>query len=283
MKIVSYVQNSQRLLKNWLKKFTSIERKSTTLPERLDATLNNNKKESSRMDKPQELLSKSQKRKARKQKKKQKKVFTPFYPLNDSQKFMFDSLQSSTQLFAVGAAGTGKTYISARYAARQLLMGKTEKVIICRPTIGPSGHNLGFLPGSLNTKIRPWLVPLLDAISDDISLSQIDQLMGKGELQFLSFEHMRGRSLNNCIVILDEAQNCTLHDLHMFLTRKGENTQYIINGDPSQCDISNSGLEIVLNLIERYDISADIIEFDENDVVRSKDAKEWVRAFSEIS
>ena len=234
------------------------------------------------MENPVEMT-KAQKRKAKKQSRDQRRATKPFLPLNDSQRFMFESLESASQIFAIGEAGTGKTYISARHAARELMAGRTQKIIICRPTIAPAAHTLGFLPGNLNTKLRPWLVPVIDAISDDMSSTQINRLMQAGDIQFLSFEHMRGRSLHDCIVILDEAQNCTLHDLHMFLTRKGENTQYIINGDPRQSDISNSGLHIVLSMVEKYDISADIIEFDAADVVRSEDAKEWVRAFSKSS
>ena len=227
-------------------------------------------------------LTKAEKRKQRKEQREKSRISKPFKPLNESQADMFDSLENCGQVFAVGEAGTGKTYIASRHAARRLKAARVEHIIICRPTVSAGGHSLGYLPGSLNAKLRPWLIPILDALKDDLSPAQIDRHLQTGAIQFLSFEHMRGRSLKDCIVILDEAQNCTLADLRLFLTRKGDNTQYIINGDPSQCDIPNSGLVEVLEMIETFDINADIIEFDPEDVVRSEDAKEWVRAFSQI-
>ena len=140
-------------------------------------------------------------------------------------------------------------------------------------------HKQGFLPGHLNTKLAPWLVPILDAFKAEISATEVEKYLRSGDIEFLSFEHMRGRTFSNAFVILDEAQNCSFNDLRMFLTRKGEGTTYVVTGDPSQVDIQDSGLASILDMIEQYDLDADIIEFESSDVVRSEQAQEWVSAF----
>jgi phosphate starvation-inducible PhoH-like protein len=235
-------------------------------------------------DKPS-ALTKSQRRQANKARARAQKE-TAFAarvlkPLNATQAEYLDSLHDPevTQIFAVGEAGTGKTYLPARIAAKKLRDGLIEKIYIARPTVSLKEHQLGFLPGKLKDKLAPWLVPILDAFKAELPAQVIAKMMETQQIEFISFEHLRGRTLANAYVILDEAQNCTLHDLKLFLTRKGEDSTYVIAGDPTQVDINNSGLEIVLGMIVQYDLPVDIIEFDENDVVRSADAKAWVKAF----
>jgi len=205
---------------------------------------------------------------------------SPLKPKTPKQAEAITALKESEQVFLVGGAGTGKTYLASRHAMRKLLDGKTDKIVICRPTVAKEKHKQGFLPGGLEAKLRPWLVPVLDGMVAEASNTMIDKLKNDGRLEFLSFEHMRGRSIPDAVIILDEAQNCDLQDLRMFLTRTGENSQVIVCGDLDQIDIPNSGLETVLDMVEDFDLDADIIEFGPEDVVRSRAAAGWVRAFS---
>lgn len=229
-----------------------------------------------------EPTSKSQSRKLRKEARKQKKATyqgKPLNPLNDRQKTLFDAFDYADQIFAVGEAGTGKTYILARMALRKLLNGEYEKLILTRPTVSDPRHRLGFLPGDAKKKLGPWLIPITAAFRDEVTQAQIEKLMQEGKIEYLPFEHMRGRSLSDCVVLLDEAQNCSFSDLRLFLTRKGEDSLFLINGDPIQIDIPDSGLETILGMINYYDLSPTVVKFEAEDVVRSAAAKEWVEAF----
>lgn len=230
------------------------------------------------------LVTKADKRAERKKNKakaNRQKYRRPLVPKTNMQAAYIEALEDGDQVFAVGGAGTGKTYIASRHALRQLLDGECDKVIVTRPTVTKKKHELGFLPGSLDDKLGPWLIPLVDAMKDETSSNEVKRLMREGKIEFLSFEHMRGRSLPDCVVILDEAQNCDLADLRMFLTRIGENTQVIVCGDTDQVDIPDSGLDAVVDMIlKNRKTSATLIEFSDEDVVRSETAREWVEAFS---
>lgn len=230
----------------------------------------------------------------RRERKQQKKKKTPsqmdilpgYRPLvgkTDTQREYIDVLKETSQVFAIGPAGTGKTYIPARIAAKMLSQKRIDKIYVARPTVSHKRHQQGFLPGKLEQKLAPWLVPLLDAFKDEVSGTTLDKWMIEKKVEFLSFEHMRGRTFKDCFVILDEAQNCTIGDLKLFLTRKGENSVYVVTGDIDQVDIEDSGLETIIDMIEKQDLSPDIIEFSQDEVVRSEDAKEWVKAFSLVS
>lgn len=229
--------------------------------------------------------SKTEKRKSRKDVKVQveeKKIRRPLIAKTKSQKTYISYLDTCNQVFAVGGAGTGKTYIAARSAFRKVLEGKYEKIIIARPTVAPTKHKMGFLPGNADMKLKPWLIPILSAFRDEASQAEIDILKNSGCIEFVSFEHMRGRTFKDSVVLLDEAQNCDFRDLKLFLTRIGENSLVIINGDTDQVDIEDSGLERIIDMIDRYKINAAVVLFDENDVVRSQTASEWVKAFSKV-
>lgn len=205
----------------------------------------------------------------------------PFEPLNAAQAEYMESLREATQVFVIGEAGTGKTYIASRHAARQLKAESVEKITITRPTIARSKHKMGFLPGKAEEKMTPWLKPIMQGLRDEFTAREITRMMADEVIEILPFEHMRGVTVSNSVFILDEAQNCDEIDLRMFLTRVGENTQVIVCGDVNQVDIpGDSGLPIVVEMIERYDIPADIIEFTADDVVRSATAKSWVKAFA---
>jgi phosphate starvation-inducible PhoH-like protein len=199
---------------------------------------------------------------------------------NARQAELLDSLKTASQIFAIGEAGTGKTWLTSRIAMQLLKAGKIDKIYVSRPTVAAARHKQGFLPGKLEQKLAPWLIPVMEAFKDEVSANELDRYCKEGSVEFVSFEHMRGRTFKNAFVILDEAQNCTFGDLRMFLTRKGENCTYVVTGDPSQVDIPDSGLDTILDIIEEHDIDADIIEFLPEDVVRSVHAGEWVKAFS---
>jgi phosphate starvation-inducible PhoH-like protein len=188
-------------------------------------------------------------------------------------------LRSREQVFGVGPAGTGKTYLAARHALQQVLAGRKKRLVIARPTVARKRHQIGFLPGSADEKLGPWLVPVLDSLADECGVAVVERMRKDGAITFLSFEHMRGRTLKDAVVILDEAQNCSYGDLRTFLTRTGENAQVLVNGDTDQCDIDDSGLADVLALIERHAVDAAVIRFTDDDVVRSEIARQWVRAF----
>lgn len=219
-------------------------------------------------------------RKAVKLKRLSEKSRKPLVAKTEAQQFYMSLLSTSDQIFAVGGAGTGKTYIAARHAVAEVLAEKREKIMIARPTVAKDKHKLGFLPGSLEEKIGPWFVPILEAMRDEASATTVEGLLKAGQIEFLSFEHLRGRSLRESVVILDEAQNCDFSDLRLFLTRIGEDSQIIVCGDMDQTDVPDSGLHKVIDMIEKHDISASIVEFTDEDVIRSKIAKEWVEAFS---
>lgn len=222
------------------------------------------------------------KRKAKAQERNLKKGSKPFEPLGVIQEQLFDSLAEDSQTITIGPAGTGKTYVPARYAARLLRLKKIDKICIARPTVSDSAHKLGFLPGKLDQKLAPWLVPIMDAFKDEFHAEELKNYRAAEQIEFISFEHLRGRTLKNCFVLLDEAQNCTYGDLKLFLTRKGENSQFVVTGDTSQIDLPKtipSGLPIIVDIVEKYDLSPTIVKFTEDDVVRSEDAKEWVSAF----
>lgn len=203
-------------------------------------------------------------------------------PRSPRQTELIRHLNHHPVVMALGAAGSGKTYVSARHALQRLVAGQIERIVITRPTISAARHRLGFMPGGLDQKMRPWLVPVMDAFRDGASSAQIERYMQTKEIETLAFEHMRGRTIKNGVFLLDEAQNCTLSDLEMFLTRVGENAQIIICGDPRQTDLEDqSGLATIARMVEEYGLNAGVVNFGDEDVVRSATAAEWVKAFSE--
>ena len=196
------------------------------------------------------------------------------------QKQLIQDLNSYPVVMALGPAGSGKTYVASRHALTRLLHNDIEKIVIARPTVSAQRHRMGFLPGTADQKMKPWLVPIIDAFKDGTSASEIEKLMTNKTVEVLPFEHMRGRTIKNGVFLLDEAQNCTFGDLEMFMTRVGENCQIIICGDPDQSDIGkDSGLSDIALMVERHGLNAGVITFTEDDVVRSVTAREWVMAF----
>jgi phosphate starvation-inducible PhoH-like protein len=209
------------------------------------------------------------------------RAYTPLQPRNATQAKLLKAFNDYDQIFVIGPAGTGKTYLAARHAIRAVLDGHRERVYVARSTVAKPKHRLGFRPGKQNDKVADWLVPIMTGFKAEVSAQTIDRMIKDGKIVLLAFETLRGMSLEQSVVLLDEAQNCDVGDLRLFLTRTGADTQVIVAGDTDedQIDIPDSGLAYVAGLVHRYRLSATVVEFSEADVVRSVIAKEWVKAF----
>ena len=186
-----------------------------------------------------------------------------------NQKKYFEALQNNEIIFGTGVAGSGKTYLAVAYALNQLKKNKIKKIIITRPVV-EAGEKLGFLPGDLKEKIDPYLIPIYDAINDILGIEQATKLIEKQVIEIAPLAYMRGRTLDNAYIILDEAQNTTDNQMKMFLTRLGFNSKMIITGDVTQIDLqrnNESGLVRAIKLLS--DIKGiKIINFEGIDVMR---------------
>lgn len=191
------------------------------------------------------------------------------YPKTFNQKDYVEAITNYDLVFGVGPAGTGKTYLAVAQAVADLKNNKVKKLILTRPVV-EAGENLGFLPGDLKEKVDPYLVPLYDALYEMLGAQTTLSLMEKGVIEIAPLAYMRGRTLENAFVILDEAQNTTKVQMKMFLTRLGFASKMVITGDPSQSDLPRgipSGLNQALKLLDHLD-DIKIITFDKLDVVR---------------
>lgn len=187
-------------------------------------------------------------------------------------------------LFAVGPAGSGKTYTAIALAVRALKERQVRRIILTRPAV-EAGEKLGFLPGDMKEKLDPYLQPLYDALNDMIPPARLMKLMEEGAVQIAPLAYMRGRTLDNAFVILDEAQNTTLPQIKMFLTRMGANARFIVTGDVTQIDLphrSDSGLVRAMELLRPVK-GIGIVEFDKRDIVRHPLVKQIVDAFETVS
>lgn len=183
-------------------------------------------------------------------------------------------------LFAVGPAGSGKTYTAIALAVRALKNKEVKRIILARPAV-EAGEKLGFLPGDMKEKLDPYLQPLYDALNDMIPAAKLQKYMDEGTVQIAPLAYMRGRTLDNAFVILDEAQNTTLSQLKMFLTRMGRNAKFIVTGDITQIDLprrSDSGLVRSMNILQNIE-GIGIVEFDQRDIIRHRLVKFIVKAF----
>ncbi len=191
------------------------------------------------------------------------------YPKTFNQKIYVDAISNYDLVLGVGPAGTGKTYLAVAQAVADLKNNKIKKLILTRPVV-EAGENLGFLPGDLKEKVDPYLVPLYDALYEMLGMQTTLGLIEKGIIEIAPLAYMRGRTLENSFVILDEAQNTTRVQMKMFLTRLGFASKMVITGDPSQTDLpkgSLSGLNQALILLEGLD-DIKIVQFEKIDVVR---------------
>lgn len=189
----------------------------------------------------------------------------------DNQRRMMRSILKNDMMFAIGPAGTGKTYTAVALAVRALKNKEVKRLILTRPAV-EAGENLGFLPGDLKEKLDPYMQPLYDALFDMIPQDKLEQFIENRTIQIAPLAFMRGRTLDNAFVILDEAQNTTESQMKMFLTRMGANAKFIVTGDPSQVDLPTkqpSGLLQAIRILKNVE-GLDIIELDNTDVIRHK-------------
>ena len=201
-------------------------------------------------------------------------------PRSPAQGVYMQALQKEELVFGVGPAGTGKTYLAVAHAAHLLLKGEVEKIILSRPAL-EAGERIGFLPGDMKEKVDPYLRPLYDALYDVLHADFVDRRLETGEIEIAPLGFMRGRTLTRATVILDEAQNATVAQMKMFLTRLGEGSHMVITGDPSQTDLpvrETSGLTDALGLLPNVKGVA-VAKFTAADVVRHKLVARIVKAY----
>lgn len=191
------------------------------------------------------------------------------YPRTLNQSLYLDSMRNNDIVFAIGPAGTGKTYLAVLYAISLLKKNQVKKIVLVRPVV-EAGEKLGFLPGDLKEKVDPYLIPLYDGLNEALGAETVEKLIDKGIIEVSPLAYMRGRTLENAIIILDEAQNTTKMQMKMFLTRLGFSSKMIITGDITQIDLpypDYSGLIEAVRLLNQIK-GIEFIEFKKHDVMR---------------
>lgn len=208
----------------------------------------------------------------------------PIRALTTNQKKLVSECRNNDLILAIGPAGTGKTYTAIALAVRALKMREIKRIILARPAV-EAGERLGFLPGDFKEKLDPYLQPLYDALMDMIPPKKLKTFIEDGIIQIAPLAYMRGRTLENAFVILDEAQNATVNQLKMFLTRMGKNVKFIVTGDVTQIDLprkQESGLILAEKILRGID-GISIILFDERDIIRHRLVKYIVDAYRKNS
>jgi phosphate starvation-inducible PhoH-like protein len=200
-------------------------------------------------------------------------------PLNDRQRLYIDAIRAHDQVIVCGYSGTGKTYIAATVAANMYATKQIDRIILTRPNVSV-GKDLGYLPGDLNEKFSPWAAPVLEVLMQQLGKGVVDTGIKNGNIEMAPLSTMRGRSFKDAFIILDEAQNTSIPEIKMFLTRVGEGSKVIVNGDIKQSDINQqSGLSKIIHLVKKYRMDIPVIEFTVDDIVRSEICKQWIIAF----
>src|SRR5205809_2672843 len=203
-------------------------------------------------------------------------------PRSLNQRCYLDAIEKFDMVFGIGPAGTGKTYLAVAMAVATLLTKQVNRIVLARPAV-EAGERLGFVPGSLQVRVDPYLRPLYDALYDLLETDKVDRYIERGTIEIAPIAFMRGRTLNDAFVILDEAQNTTSEQMKMFLTRLGFNSKAVITGDITQIDLPSgktSGLIEARNIVAKVDGIA-FVYFNERDVVRNPLVQRIVRAYDE--
>ncbi len=204
----------------------------------------------------------------------------PVFPRSENQRIFVNLYNKKDLIFAVGPAGTGKTYLAIALAVRALKNNEVKRIILSRPAV-EAGENLGFLPGDLKDKLDPYLQALYDALLDILPGNKLTKLIEQGIIQIAPLAYMRGRTLSDAVVVLDEAQNTSVPQLKMFLTRMGENSKFIVTGDMTQIDLpkkTNSGLIKVYKILKGIE-GIGFVDFKKDDIVRHRLVAPIVEAF----
>lgn len=203
--------------------------------------------------------------------------------LTPNQQLLVDMMAKNDMVFAIGPAGTGKTYTGVALAVKALKEKQVKRIILTRPAV-EAGENLGFLPGDMKEKLDPYMQPLYDALRDMLPPQSLEDYILKGIIQIAPLAFMRGRTLDNAFVILDEAQNTTHSQMKMFLTRMGKNAKFMITGDPGQVDLPRrtiSGLKEAILILKNVD-GIGILYLDDKDIVRHRLVKKVIEAYKSI-
>lgn len=206
----------------------------------------------------------------------------PITPRSPNQAVYLDAIQQNAMVFGLGPAGTGKTYLAVAAGVSMYLSGQVERLIFCRPAV-EAGERLGFLPGDMKEKVDPYLRPIYDAMQDMLPSEFMESKMQSGEIEIAPLAFMRGRTLSNAFVILDEAQNTTPTQMKMFLTRMGESTRMVVNGDLTQTDLPGnmkSGLRDAMEILAEVD-EIKFIQFTKDDVIRHPLVGKIVNAYDQ--
>jgi len=204
-------------------------------------------------------------------------------PRSLNQRAYLERIEAQDMVFGIGPAGTGKTYLAVAMAAAALLEKRVKRIVLCRPAV-EAGEKLGFLPGDLAEKVNPYLRPLYDALYDILGYEKVGRLLERQVIEIAPLAFMRGRTLNDAFIILDEAQNTTSEQMKMFLTRIGFNSKAVITGDITQIDLPRertSGLIETKNILQGID-GIQFIFFSKQDVVRHRLVQEIIRAYEEL-
>jgi len=203
------------------------------------------------------------------------------FPRTRNQEVFVENLKNNYITFALGPAGSGKTFLSIATACRMMQMGEVERLVLTRPAV-EAGENLGFLPGDLAQKINPYLRPIYDALHECIGFERTSEFISANKIEIAPIAFMRGRTLANSFIILDEAQNCTLPQLKMFLTRFGKNSKMAVSGDATQIDLAHgkSGLEKVVQKLQGVK-GISLVQFGREDITRHPIVEAIVKRFEE--
>jgi len=208
-----------------------------------------------------------------------KKQTSGLVPKTANQKLLIDAMKEYSQVFILGPAGTGKTYVAATYASDLYTLKEIDKIVITRPHIAV-GKDIGFLPGTLEEKTYPWALPVLDVLQKHLGKGAVETGIKNDNIEMAPLALMRGRSFDNAFIIVDEAQNITTHELKMLLTRVGEGSTIVLNGDVQQSDLKEAdGLSKVIHLAKKHMLPVPVIEFGVEDIIRSDICAQWVKVF----
>ena len=223
-------------------------------------------------------------RKAEKERRQAKRNPKPLKARTPTQSEYIKSLRTNELTFGIGPAGVGKTLIPSRVYGEMLANGSIDKLYVARPNVAKAKHRNGYLPGTMEDKTAPWLVPILEGVKDSMAPAEFDYMRREKKIEEVPYEFIQGRTFKNAACIVDEAENLDLDDLYITLTRQGENLNMSLCGDPLQSRIGNSGLLQVVRMAQMsFMEGVGVIEFSEEDVVRSRQARQWVRAFNRLN